>query len=604
MPDGDQTQPTVGATPAPQPLHKAANYRLLGINIRKDGWGIETGDGGLIDNTLTTLAVPPNSAGAAVSNAFYPEDEYQKLYVGGVNSKGLLQPPYMPRILDRLTQENDALSPCIEAMVTNIDGTGYIFEKNTDSRLEQDPSDPVVLALNDFFDEPWPGENFMSIRKKVRRDIERTGNGYIEVIRTPSDEIVYMRHVDAKMMRIVKLDEPTVATKTVRRKGVEVKVKTQVRERRFCQLLNGMALVYFKEFGATRDLNKKNGMWAKQGERLPANLRASEMLHIIALPDAHTPYGVPRWVSQMPSVLGSRKAEEFNLDYFDNGGVPPLLILLQGGTLATETRRSLEQGLQAGAKRANRVQILEAEPVGGAIDSPSTAKITIERFGHDRQVDSMFEKYDDKCEQRVRRGFRLPPIFVGAAQDYSFASAYASYTVAEAQVFQPERSEFDEMLTLRVLPVMGYRGYRIRSLPMRINDTAKQMQAIELAGKTDHVDPKDIVAEVNEVMGLNMKISPTPVIGFGEAMASLTLTQPGVNTNPVPPLKPVTVGTSGTQSTPSAPPKSGAPGAAAKKADQVEPYRAKMIEITADAHGVYEDTLRDKISDNAEPVDA
>ena len=289
----------------------------------------------------------------------------------------------LPRVLDRLSQENNALSPCIEAMVTNIDGTGYIFEKDTDNRLEQDPTDPQVQALNDFFNEPWPGENFMSIRKKVRRDVERTGNGYIEVIRTPNDQIVYLRHVDAKMMRIVKLDEPTITQKTVQRKGVAVKIKTSVRERRYCQLLNGIALVYFKEFGASRDLNKRNGAWAPQGQRLPANLRSSEILHLTALPDAHTPYGVPRWVSQMPSVLGSRKGEEFNLDFFDNGGVPPLLILLQGGTLAAETRRALEQGLQAGAKRANRVQILEAEPLGGAIDSPSTAKITIERFGHD-----------------------------------------------------------------------------------------------------------------------------------------------------------------------------------------------------------------------------
>jgi hypothetical protein len=33
----------------------------------------------------------------------------------------------------------------------------------------------------------------------------------------------------------------------------------------------------------------------------------------------------------------------------------------------------------------------------------------------------MFEGYDAKCEVRVRRSFRLPPIFVGEASDYSFA---------------------------------------------------------------------------------------------------------------------------------------------------------------------------------------
>ena len=41
---------------------------------------------------------------------------------------GLLEPPYKLRMLDRLSQENNALLPCIEAMVTNVDGTGYDFE--------------------------------------------------------------------------------------------------------------------------------------------------------------------------------------------------------------------------------------------------------------------------------------------------------------------------------------------------------------------------------------------------------------------------------------------------------------------------------------------
>jgi hypothetical protein len=31
--------------------------------------------------------------------------------------------------------------------------------------------------------------------------------------------------------------------------------------------------------------------------------------------------------------------------------------------------------------------------------------VTIERFGGDRTTDSMFENYDAKCEERVRRAF-------------------------------------------------------------------------------------------------------------------------------------------------------------------------------------------------------
>ena len=105
------------------------------------------------------------------------------------------------------------------------------------------------------------------------------------------------------------------------------------------------------------------------------------------------------------------------------------------------------------AKKNNRVQVLEVEPAGGGLNQPTPqARVTVERFGADRQQDSMFEKYDERCEERVRRSFRMPPIFVGQSKDYNFATAFASYTVAEAQVFKPERDEFDEMISMKLLP--------------------------------------------------------------------------------------------------------------------------------------------------------
>jgi capsid portal protein len=181
-------------------------------------------------------------------------------------------------------------------------------------------------------------------------------------------------------------------------------------------------------------------------------------MHFQVIPDAHTPYGVPRWINQMPSVLGSRKAEEFNLEFFDNGGVPPVMILLQGGTLGSETRKAIEQMSTGEAKTNNRMQILEVEPTGGSLSQTPQAKVTVERFGGDRTTDSMFEKYDERCEERVRRAFRMPPIFVGQSKDYNFATAFASYVVAEAQVFKPERDAFDEIFTMRLLPAMGHFG--------------------------------------------------------------------------------------------------------------------------------------------------
>ena len=461
-------------------------------------------------DSLQKFVVPTRvdgPANAVQANAFLPEDEYQDLYVGATRDQGVLEPPYNLRTLDRLSQENNALSPCVEAMVTNVAGTGYDFESD-DEEVEDDEDDAKIQELREFFREPWPGVSFTTIRQELRRDLERTGNAYLEVLRNAQDEIVFLRHVDAKMMRLLKLDDPIPVEKTVRRKGRDVEITVMQRERRYCQIVNGVSLVFFRDFGASRDLHKSTGHWAPRGQRLPAKDRATEIIHFTCLPDAHTPYGVPRWISQLPSVLGSRKAEEFNLDFFDHGGVPPVLILLQGGTLQAETRQALEQKMSLGsAKSKNRVAVLEVEPTGGSVDHPTPARVTVERFGGERTSDSMFENYDAKCEERVRRSFRLPPIFVGQAADYAFATAFVSYTVAEAQVFKPERDEEDEVISMRLLSALGYSGYRMVSKPMTIEDVQLKLQGIEMAFGTGRVDFADILSEINEACGTSIKVA-------------------------------------------------------------------------------------------------
>jgi PBSX family phage portal protein len=460
------------------------------------------------DDPLTKAEI--GSVRAVVSNAFEPEDDFKGYYLG--QNKGFaIQPPYDLRTLDRLTQESNSLGPCVEAMVTNIDGTGFTIVKDAPGAKEDDGDnqDAKVLEVWDFFAEPWPGESFITQRKRITRDKKRTGNGYLEVIRNARDDIVFTRHVDAKMVRLCKLDDPMPQRVTVKRRGAEVSINLMVRYRRFVQVINGNTLIYFKEFGCPLDLNKNTGAWAKSGERLGVQLRATEMCHFIDLPDAHTPYGVPCWVAQLPSILGSRKAEEFNMEFFDNGGVPPVLVILQGGVLGTESRKAMEQKVSGTAKAKNRVQVIEMEPSGGDLNSPSNARVTVERFGGERQNDSMFEKYDDKCEVRVRRAFRLPPIFVGAASDYSFATAFASYTVGEAQVFKPERDDFDEVMSVKFIPALGYPGIRMKSNPLKIEDATMKLQGIELAQATQQVDASDILDAINETVGTSLKVSKT-----------------------------------------------------------------------------------------------
>ena len=475
----------------------------------------------LVVTTHILRAIKDGSVDTAQSNVREVEDEFNSFYVGtNTEARGeVIKPPYDLTLLERMETENNALGPCVDAMETNIDGTGYAI----DPMGGDAPTPEQEKAIEDieaFFDEPWPGMSFTTMRRKIRRDLERTGNGYLEILRNAKGEIVFVRTTDARTIRLVKLDAAVPVKKKIKRRGKEFEATVYLRERRFAQVINSK-LVYFKELGATRDLDKDTGKWAVKGTGFNMQKRATELLHFIVKKDNTTPYGVPRWINQTPSVLGSRKAEEHNLEFFDRGGIPPLLVMVQGGSVAAKSVEALDNVLNASAQGVNAA-VVEVYGQGSLDKGESPVKVTVERFGSERQNDSMFESYDEKAEARIRSAFRLPPLFVGRADSYNFATAFASYTVAEAQVFQPERMEFDEIVNIRIMPEIGGEDYVYRSLPLSVKDAQHQLKAIEMAAGKSAIDKEQMVDALNEVTNTGLKFAeesdmpqPTPPVAPG-----------------------------------------------------------------------------------------
>ena len=156
-------------------------------------------------------------AGAVRPQAFEVEDEFKEHYGGADGDVVIIQPPYDLKLLERLSQTNNTLPACIEAMISNIDGTGYTFAKK--GKHDNENEDTTVDILEETFSNLGIDESFITLRKKLRRDIEQVGNGYLEIIRNVKGDIIFVRHVDAKMVRLVRLDDPVTVTKSVTRGG-------------------------------------------------------------------------------------------------------------------------------------------------------------------------------------------------------------------------------------------------------------------------------------------------------------------------------------------------------------------------------------------------
>ena len=446
------------------------------------------------------------------------EDQFLEMYGADMQVR-VIQPPHNLINLDTLTVTNNALSQCVRAMEVNVDGTGYNIVPAHDDKPSEEEEARIVI-LKSFFDEPFPGMSFTSFRKGVRKDLERTGNAYIEIIRSKKGEIVFMNRVPSVSTRLVQLDDPVPVSVEIERMGQTQNVKIMKRERRYIQAV-GRKFVYFKEFSASRELDKETGYWSDEETPLRQGHSATEIIHLKVDDDTLTPYGVPRWINQTPSILGSRRAEEFNLDFFNHGGLPPAIIFLQGAALNEESKKTLTNYLAGKAKFKQRAVIISTYASEGAVGSSTAgSKVTVERFGSERQSDSMFEGYDKRCFERVRSAFRLPPIFLGYSDDYNFATAVTAYMVAEAQVFQPERTEFDEMINLLIMPLLD-KNYRLRSKQLTVKDIESQLKALELGAA--FIDSDSFVEALNEVAGLNVigkEPEQMPEAGIPEVPAS------------------------------------------------------------------------------------
>lgn len=463
------------------------------------------------------------------------EDDLNRLFSdlgkGDDARPSIVAPTYDPIALEALMSHNNTLGPCVSAMEVNVAATGWEItpldadelgsrglatedetddrdpEESQDANREEDPEvRRQIQVATAFFLEPWPTVPFTEVRRCVRRDMEITGNGYMEVIRNLAGEIIFLRHLPASRVRLVKLDAPTDVEVQMVRNGKTLKTTVPKRERRYAQVV-GNQIVYFKEFGSRRNLHRETGLWESDQNPVPTDKRANEVIHRIVHKDPYSPYGIPRWVGQLPSVLGSRAAEETNLEYLTAGGIPPMMITVQGGSVAAELKADIERKfMQRGPKV--RAIVVEAFAESGSLDAAGASpKVTVERFGSERQKDSFFEGYDERCEKRVRKAFRLPPLFLGQAEDYSFASVFASYLVAERQTFSPERKEDDEHLSRTILREMGLDRVKFRSMPLTVHDVASKLKGVELASGAKAIDKHQLIDSLNEILDLEMEAS-------------------------------------------------------------------------------------------------
>lgn len=445
-----------------------------------------------------------------------PEDPFRSMISDGI----LISPPFDMMALSLLKEQNSELGQCIEAMVTNVDGFGYRFVPRvkkltllSKEQLEEMRCERVYLE--NFFAYVAGFESFTNMRSKMREDQEETGNSWVEILRN-NGTIAGFNHIPAYQMRLsVKEKEPTLVELPVFEMQEDGTLEI-VNRRMFYNFrlhvqaisggatnVNGVTWRWFKSFGDPKHYNNETGkqLTDEEAAKLPESKLANEVLHGMIYAQ-RTPYGIPRYIGNLLSILGDRASEEVNYKTLKSNNIPSLAIMVSNGQLTQGTIDRINSFVESqisGSDNYSKFLLMEAETDSMTGEDAGTVKIEIKPLTKDQHTDELFQNYSKNNQKKIRRAFRLPPVLIGDATEYSRSIADTSRRVADEQVFAPLRDEFDSVINRLIFPDMGIKYHQFKSNTPNVTDTTEIIRALGMTEKTGALTPR-IARDVLEVV--------------------------------------------------------------------------------------------------------
>lgn len=396
----------------------------------------------------------------------------------------ILQPPFDKLILTMLIENCTVMGQCVEAMEINVDGFGQRLESRVDIEAEGVPPElkAAVLAeranMINFFRYCTHGDSksFTDMRRRTRRDIETTGEGFWEVIRTVAGKIVGFNHIPSYQIALGAIDKsftPYQRKMSMVMPDGTRKIKAETARKRFRPFVQtrqslfsrgvtwtqgGAEARWYKEFGDPRVIDNKTGLPVPEDLKdFPEDQKASELIHW-RIYSGRTPYGMPRFIGNLITIYGDRAADEVNYVTMRNNNIPSMMIMVSNGQLTAGSIQRIEQYVTdqiQGSDNYSRFLLIEAEGQYEGNESVGNMKIDVKPLTSEQMRDQLFQEYGKNNADKIRQCWRLPPIFIGRSDDYTRATADASIKLADKQVFSPERDLMDTYINDTLMPELG-----------------------------------------------------------------------------------------------------------------------------------------------------
>jgi capsid portal protein len=217
-----------------------------------------------------------------------------------------------------------------------------------------------------------------------------------------------------------------------------------------------------------------------------------------------SPYGIPRYQGNIVAIYGDRAADEVNFFTLSNNNVPNIILSVSNGRMTSGSIKRIKEFVKSsgtGARNYSRIMILESES-----EDSKGAKIGIEPLVNSQIQDQLWIEYGKTNSERVRISFRMPPIFIGKADDYTRATAETSRKIGDEQIFSPERRDFDDDMERLIFPDLEVKYHRFVSNSPNVTDDKDLIQVLVAAEKTGAMTPRLAHIIVSDI--LNRELPP------------------------------------------------------------------------------------------------
>ena len=375
------------------------------------------------------------------------------------SAQGLVEPRYAPNLLAGFLELNTYHARCCKTKARDTAGLGFVFTPIVDK-----PSDAQKDELQKFIDQQTTPLGVTLDR--ACQDFEATGYAVLELVKEnldPKGKPAYINHLPSHTMRLHKEEK-----KWAQKRGNKIR--------------------WFKDVRSDQPVHKDTGIVGNAtGED-----RASEVMYWINYSSTSEIYGVPDFMPALRAIQGDLSAQEFNIAFFDNYGVPAYAVFVTGdfdpeehwidpedeSLGKTSVTQEIQKHFQEMSRKPHSTLVITLPTRTGVNGGSSDGdiKVTFEKLAVEVQ-DGSFRMYRQDNRDEVLAAHGVPPYRIGIAETGSLGGSTAreSTEVYKMSVVEPRQQVIQDLLNRWVVRPLGITDFMLELAEIDTRDEEHEM---------------------------------------------------------------------------------------------------------------------------------